>query len=244
MDQAVLVAQQIEDGEELVEELLRNGFDVAAAAWVKPSDEDRWLLYVVSKVVDEQGLAAAYRAIHPTLSKRPHSWVSLFELKLIGPSNPIAADILELNRKYPGRNPTRTRRPHLGGMAIDQAYIYPTPGQPPPWLARIKRQFPSAEALSISVPSDALEFPTFGPYLNHVNATDFLGKTPGTVLFMGPEGGNRPLGTFVFAYRPEGWNTMLNPETQKWEEVRFAATGESLYQSADFAPLLALQAKD
>jgi hypothetical protein len=70
--------------------------------------------------------------------------------------------------------------------------------------------------------------------------TEFLGKPPGSVLFMGPEGSSgRPVGKLVFGYRPEGWNALLNPRTNQWEEVRFAESGQPLYQAADFGPLLA-----
>ena len=58
MDQALLVEQQIDDGQEFFDLLISDGFDVSAAAWVKPSEEDRWLLYLVSKVVDDRGLSA------------------------------------------------------------------------------------------------------------------------------------------------------------------------------------------
>jgi len=67
MDQALLVEQQINDGRELIDHLIGDGFDVSAAAWVKPSEEDCWLLYLVSREVDQHGLSAAYRAVHPVL---------------------------------------------------------------------------------------------------------------------------------------------------------------------------------
>jgi hypothetical protein len=240
MDQALLVERQIEDGEELLEQLARDGFDVSAAAWVKPSEEDRWLLYVVSKEVDERGLSAAYRAVHPTLGKLHAPWISLSDLKLIGPTNPVAVDIMEINRKYPGRSPTRTRRPQLGGMSIEEAYVYPKPGQLPPWFEKMKRSYPSAEALAVTVPFADLDFPALGPFMGRVNATEFLGKPPGTVMFVGPEASSRrPVGKLNFVYRPEGWNTLFNPETRRWEEARFVPSGQPLYQSADFAPLVA-----
>jgi hypothetical protein len=240
MDQALLVEQQIDDGQELTDLLISDGFDVSAAAWVKPSEEDRWLLYLVSKEVDDRGLSAAYRAVHPVLGKIHAPWVSLADLKLVGPTNPVAADILEINRKYPGRSPTRTRRAQLGGMPIDEAYVYPTPGQMPPWFQKMKRTYPSAEAIAVPVPFADLDIPALGPFMGRVNAAEFLGKPPGTVMFVGPEGkSSRPVAKLNFAYRPEGWNTLFNPQTQRWEEVRFANSGQPLYQPADFTSLLA-----
>jgi hypothetical protein len=240
MDQALLVEQQIDDGQELIDLLLREGFDVSAAAWVKPSEEDRWLLYLVSKEVDERGLSAAYRAVHPVFGKLHAPWVSLADLKLVGPTNPVAIDIKEINQKYPGRSPTRTRRPQLGGMSIDEAYVYPKPGQLPPWFEKMKRMYPSAEPLALSVPLTDIDLPALGSFMSRVNSTEFLGKPPGTVMFVGPEGkSGRPMGKLIFVYRPEGWNTLFNPQTQRWEEVRFADSGQPLYQSADFTSLIA-----
>ena len=240
MDQAVLVEQQIEDGQELIDLLLREGFDLSAAAWVKPSEEDRYLLYLVSKEVDERGLSAAYRAVHPVLTELHAPSVSLADLKLVGATNPIAADIKEINQKHPGRSPTRIRRPQLGGISIDEAYVYPTPGQMPPWFQKIKRTYPSAEALAVSVPFTDLDLPSLGPFAGRVNAAEFLGKPPGTVLFVGSEGeSRRPVAKLNFVYRPEGWNTLLNLQTQRWEEVRFADSGQPLYQPADLTSLVA-----
>lgn len=242
MDQALLVEQQIDDGQEFIDLLLGAGFDVSAAAWVKPSEEGSWLLYLVSKEVDEQGLSVASRALHPVFVKfkQVAPWVSLLDLKILGPTDPVAADLLEINRKFPGRSPTRTRRPQLGGMSIDDAYVYPRPGQLAPWFEKMKRTYPSAEAIAVPVPDADLDVPMLSPFLGRVNAGEFLGKPPGTVMFAGPEGkSSRLVAKLNFVYRPEGWNTLLNPQTQRWEEVRFVGSGQPLYQPADFTSLLA-----
>jgi len=47
------------------------------------------------------------------------------EVKLIGSANPIAKDILEIRNRSSGSNPSRYRGPQLGGVAIDEAFIYP-----------------------------------------------------------------------------------------------------------------------
>src|SRR5262249_19793732 len=131
-------------------------------------------------------------------------------------------------------------RPQLGGMPIDEAYVYPTPGQLPPWFEKFKRTYPSAEAIAVPVPFADLDFPALGHFMGRVNAAEFLGNPPGTVMFFGAEGkSTKPVGKLNFVYRPEGWNTLFNPQTQRWEEVRFAGSGQPLYQSADFTSLVA-----
>jgi len=79
----------------------------------------------VSKAVDEKGVAAAYRAVHPVLRQMPVPWFSLSELKLVGVADPVAADVLDIRRRFPDKVPTHTRRPYLGDMAIEEAYVYP-----------------------------------------------------------------------------------------------------------------------
>jgi hypothetical protein len=110
--------EQIELGQRLIDGLARQGFDVSAACWVKPRETGEWLLYVVSKVVDEQGAGAAFRAVHPMFKLLPS--LSLSDLKLVGTQTPLAADVLEIQRQFPGRSLTRTRRPRLGEMTRDE----------------------------------------------------------------------------------------------------------------------------
>jgi hypothetical protein len=117
MDQALLVDQQIDDGQKFVDLLIREGFDVSAAAWIKPSEDDRWLLYLVSKVVDDRGLSAAYRAVHPMLARLQARWISLADLKLVAPTDPVAADFRKSIGNtsplpYSGPQPTAGRRVH------------------------------------------------------------------------------------------------------------------------------------
>jgi hypothetical protein len=130
VDQVALVDEQIDDARKLINQLLEDGFDVAGAAWVKPTEGDRWLLYIVSKAVDEGPLAAAYRALYPALQRLELTWFALGGIKLIGVSNPIARDILDIQRRFPSQRPTRTRGPRLGELAVDETYVYPAPVRP------------------------------------------------------------------------------------------------------------------
>lgn len=111
--------------------LAASGFDVTAAAWVLVSEEDRWYLYVATKVVDTKGPATAYREAYGVLGV-DNPWISVSEVKLIGADNPIARDILDIQRRYPGTSPTRIRRTALGSLAIQEASVYP-----PPWQLEI-----------------------------------------------------------------------------------------------------------
>src|SRR5437899_1992389 len=126
MDMDVLVDNRLDDGGKLVSQLARDGFEVIVAFWVKTSEEALWHLYLASPSVHAETIGEAYRAVYASLSKLPELSVSLTEIKLVKPDNPIARDVLDIVRRYPpGRLPTRSRRPNLGGVAIDEVYIYP-----------------------------------------------------------------------------------------------------------------------
>ena len=51
------------------------------------------------------------------------------EIKLIGPSNPIAQDVLAILRRAPGPrvSPIRWRGTRLGNVSVEGAYLYPLP---------------------------------------------------------------------------------------------------------------------
>ena len=103
MDTDTLVENLIDDGQKLVAELPQHGLEVVAAFWLKPSVDGKWYFYVVSPVVDAEGLIKAYRRLHPLVRARPQpSWIDPLKIKLIGPSNPIARGMLAIPGRAPG----------------------------------------------------------------------------------------------------------------------------------------------
>src|SRR5947209_20101459 len=103
MDTDTLVENLIDDGQKLVERLPQDGFEVTAAFWLKASEDDKWYFYIVSPVVDTEGLAKAYRRLHPLVRAMSQPfWIDPLEIKLIGPSNPIAQDVLAIHSRAPG----------------------------------------------------------------------------------------------------------------------------------------------
>ena len=115
---------QATGGKALIDALRAGGFDVAVGGWTKTSEEGNWYLYIASKNVDDQGLAAAYQAVFTTIQANPECGIDPFDVKLIGPENPIAKDLLEIRGARPTRTPTRSRRPKLGHMSVEETYVY------------------------------------------------------------------------------------------------------------------------
>ena len=92
----------------LIEQLLRDGFDLTVAFWVKFkfADDPEWFFYLVSKTVDERGLQAAYLAVNTSARRLPPPWgpwLSTLEIKLVNANEPVAKDVLAFRARYPGR---------------------------------------------------------------------------------------------------------------------------------------------
>lgn len=125
MDSESLVINQIDDGKRLVNLLIERGFDVRAAFWVRTSEDGQWTLYIASPVVDEKGVAGAHRELYGVYRSIPDAWALLSDVKLIGTNDPMAKEVVDIQARFPSRMATRSRRDHLGDLAIDELYIYP-----------------------------------------------------------------------------------------------------------------------
>jgi hypothetical protein len=134
MDTVTLVKDLLDDGQKLVVELLQRGFEMIAAFWLKASDDDRWYFYLVSPVVETEGIAQAYGRLHPLVRAMPQPLgIDLLKIKLIGPSDPIAQDVVAIQNRSPrpGGFPFRWKGRQLGNKSIDGVYIYPLPAPTP-----------------------------------------------------------------------------------------------------------------
>jgi len=134
MDTVTLVNKYIDDGERLIKQLPQEGFEVTAAFWLKASEDDEWDFYLVSPVVEAEGLAQAYRQLHPLIRRMPQPfWLDPLEVKLIGPADPIAQDVLGVQSRAggPPGYPIRWGGKKLGNVSIEEAYFYPLPGVVP-----------------------------------------------------------------------------------------------------------------
>lgn len=122
MDTATLVDEQIEDGQQFIDVLKQSGFDIVAAFWAHTSEEGLWFLYIASHVIDNDGLAVAYRRAYSALAQSQVRWVSRSDIKLIGTRNPIANDAVTYRSN---RLITRFHGRKLGNLTVEDAVIYP-----------------------------------------------------------------------------------------------------------------------
>lgn len=132
MDPVTLVGNQVNDGLKLLDRLLKEKIPVTAACWVRPADEDRWSFYISTPLVEHAGPLEAYRKVLGCLRSLENLWITDTDIKLIGEHHPITKDVLDLVHRYPGRTPSRSRRPFLGGVAVEEVFIYPLQDGPSP----------------------------------------------------------------------------------------------------------------
>jgi hypothetical protein len=125
MDTNALVEFQIDAGQRLIAQLIRDGFRMEAAFWARTSEECLWFLYICSPVVEEMGLAGAYRVLQASHQRLQGIPLSLSDIKLVGKDNPVARDVLAIRARVPGRIATRYAGGTLGSVSIEEAYIYP-----------------------------------------------------------------------------------------------------------------------
>ena len=125
MDQGILVDSEIDEGETLIAELSRRGFDVTAAGWLKAIDTESWYLFVTSTVVDELGPLRSYRLLNETMDEIHGLRITSWRVKLIEASSATSKAIVEIRDRYPTLPGMEIGARWLGRFAVDRGYIYP-----------------------------------------------------------------------------------------------------------------------
>jgi hypothetical protein len=109
--------------------LRQNDVPVTAGGWMKESDAGFWYLYLVTPLVGEGGgRRLAYRRILGVIRGLPGPLqVDPFQIKAVGPWEPVGKAILEAQQSHSGRRSVRFGEGTLGGVEIEAAYVYGTP---------------------------------------------------------------------------------------------------------------------
>jgi hypothetical protein len=128
MDQATLVEMQIDDGQRLINRLVKEGVEVTAAAWAKESESGQWFLYLATPLVGEDGgTRSAYRRVNAVIRELRQEGFSIdpLEIKMIGQHDPVAKEMVAHRDSRSAKTPTRFHGNWLGELAVEEAYIYP-----------------------------------------------------------------------------------------------------------------------
>jgi len=126
MDQGPLVMHQLDAGVELI-----NAFDkyapLSAAFWAKESDEGEWYLYLASNQINDLNFDLAYGKVLEIGASHPSPWLDPFQVKVVSSSHPLASGVISLMSNLKGKTPTRYHGRRLGGVPVNEVYIYPMP---------------------------------------------------------------------------------------------------------------------
>jgi hypothetical protein len=125
MDQVPLVIEQIEAGTKFLGEFQKN-LPIQAAFWLKETEEVESSLYVVSDQITDDNFDVAYGEVLRISGELRDPWFDPFQVKLIGTNDPLADAVLDVQRRFPGRTPTRFRSKIFGGVSVDEVYVYPS----------------------------------------------------------------------------------------------------------------------
>jgi hypothetical protein len=126
MDQGSLVMQQIDSRAKLVAE-----FDkvrpLKAAFWLKDGEERMWYLYRASDKIDDSNFDKADAEVIQILGPDRDLWLDSFQVKVIAADKPLARDVIAIGDAYPTRKLRRVQGRFLGGMSVEDGFIYPMP---------------------------------------------------------------------------------------------------------------------
>lgn len=125
MDTELLVDDRIDDGAKLIAELVRDGFDVSVAFWVKSSEEGLWDLYIGSSALEARQIGDAARRVYACLNSIPDSSIEFSDIRLVPASSSAAQDAIAIRDKRATRIATRFHGTRLGDLSLEEAYIYP-----------------------------------------------------------------------------------------------------------------------
>jgi hypothetical protein len=126
MDQGSLVIEQIDAGASFLAEFGKKA-KVAAAFWMKASEEESWYLYIASDEFHVKNLDVAYGEVLRIAGQMKNPYFDPFQVKLIKETHPLAKAAIEILQRFPGRMAIRLHGRTFGGMGIDEVYIYPMP---------------------------------------------------------------------------------------------------------------------
>jgi hypothetical protein len=124
VDTTTLVEDQIDVGQRLLDRLEEEGFIVSVAAWVKPTDEDQWSLYIATPALDQNGTRTPYNQVIDVLQSLRTALLTGSYIKLVSEKAPIVQELLDILRRYPHRRAIPSPRSTLGGTPVDEVYVY------------------------------------------------------------------------------------------------------------------------
>lgn len=113
--------EQIEEGQRLLDRLRAEGFDVHAACWLREASEGRIRLYIASSMLEEKGLLSTVKEVIRILHDLGYTWLTISDVLLIGPTDPVAREAIDLRGRFPGLACAPPGYTSFGGIPIERS---------------------------------------------------------------------------------------------------------------------------
>src|SRR5260370_42349130 len=107
MDTDLLVENKIDDGQRLLNELVRNQFQVSVAFWAKRSEEGLWHLWIASSAVAPNYSGDALAKVYAAMTAIPDCQVTPVDISVLNDMSPIAQDAIDARDRRPSRTLVR-----------------------------------------------------------------------------------------------------------------------------------------
>lgn len=131
MDQMPLVKEEIDAGKALIQEFNKYA-PVSVALWVKESGDELHYLYIASEQINDTNMRQGYGEVMRIAQTLASPYLDPFRVNLINADSPMAVAAREFNERFPARLATRFGGNILGGVGVDDVYVYPPEPCPTP----------------------------------------------------------------------------------------------------------------
>ena len=125
MDTELLVEDRLDDGRVLLEHLMKAGFQVAVAFWVKPGEDGVWRLYIAPSGFGQGDRSGAHAKVYDILDHIPGTSISPSDITLLDPASPEAEAVAELRDRTATNAPRKYQGQRFGDLSAKEAIIYP-----------------------------------------------------------------------------------------------------------------------
>jgi hypothetical protein len=122
MAKETLLNSDVEFGERVLKALDTAGFPVPVALWLRKGDDETMKLLLASPLYDKLGIREAYLKLVGALSSEKDRF--RFSYGLTSTRDPLIRDLRKVYGKTPDTDGMRLRSKTLGGVWIDEGYVY------------------------------------------------------------------------------------------------------------------------
>ena len=122
MDKAPLVADDLVDGQQLIDALERRGVEVKAALWLYEPDDDRWRFVLASPGFKKRrDPLKAYRALREALPAS--TTIDLSRISLVDEHDAVITRLRSAFKTTRGQRPVRVSKSTVDEIFVDDAWI-------------------------------------------------------------------------------------------------------------------------